>query len=78
MHFDISNAEVYEAILLRRFIKITFLLLCLAVFAVIALFGPKFWRMNDHITLCFDDSDPGYISDPVEREKVCKALDEDI
>jgi hypothetical protein len=54
-----------------------FLLLCLAVFAVIAL-GPKLWRMNDHITLCFDDYDPGYIRDPVEREKVCKALDEDI
>ncbi|MDO5895514.1 hypothetical protein [Agrobacterium sp. Azo12] len=43
-----------------RFIKIMFLLLCLAVFAVIALFGPKFWRLNDHITLCFDDYDPRY------------------
>lgn len=60
-----------------RFIKIMFLLLCLTVFAVIAL-GPKLWRMNDHITLCFDDYDPRYISDPVEREKVCKALAEDI
>ena len=36
-----------------------FLLLCLAVFAVIAL-GPKLGRMNDHITLCFDDYDPRY------------------
>jgi hypothetical protein len=53
-----------------------FLLLCLTVFAVIAL-GPKLWRINDHITLCFDDYDPR-ISDPVEREKVCKALAEDI
>ncbi|WP_312944120.1 hypothetical protein [Agrobacterium sp.] len=59
-----------------RFIKIMFLLLCLTVFAVIAL-GPKLWRINDHITLCFDDYDPR-ISDPVEREKVCKALAEDI
>jgi hypothetical protein len=63
---------------LVRFIKIMFLLLCLAVFAVIALFGPKFWRLNDHITLCSDDYDPRYISDPIEREKVCTALAEDI
>jgi hypothetical protein len=49
-----------------------FLLLCLAVFAVIALFGPKFWRLNEHISLCSDDYDPRYISDPIERERFAR------